>query len=49
MKIWNGYLKNWIDLKKHPINKSTWNHGFITGCLLTLVIFVIIYDIKCWC
>ena len=44
MKIWNGYLKNWIDLNKCPVNKSTWYHGFFAGCCIMSIIIVFIYD-----
>lgn len=46
MKIWNGYVKKYINLKKCPVNKATWHHGFITGLLISLLACFIGYGVA---
>lgn len=46
MKIWNGHIKSYIDLEKYPVNKATWNHGFTTGLLISLLAYFIGYGVT---
>jgi hypothetical protein len=42
MKIWNDYVKKFIDLEKCPVNKATWQHGFLTGFCIAFFIVIML-------
>lgn len=45
MKIWNGYYKMFIDLKRNKGHKATWYHGFAMGLLISLLALFIGYGV----